>query len=216
MLKLTIVLPLIFVLIFAAVGCNQAEDDELLPVAVVNGVEVSREDFDREVAYYVDMYTNQGYQLTQEDMELIKEMALEQVINTQLLLQAAEQAGISAQSIDAKGEFDYTRSLFDSEEEFDQALAEQGLTRESFMELLTESLMIHELLSSQLDFDSIEVTDEEVQELFSLLEAEHGELDFEEVEPYLISQLQEEKEDELINSYIQQLREEASIEILGY
>lgn len=216
MLRFAGTFVLILMLTVAAAGCNLVQEDESDAVAVVNGVEISREEFDQEVERNVEMYTSQGYELTDEDMELVKEMALEQMISTELLLQQAEQKGITADEVDAEGEIEYIKSLFDSEEEFEQALAAQGFTEESYFELLKDSLIIHELLASQLDFDSIEVTEEEVQELFAMLEEEHGELDFAEMEPHLTAQLVEEKEGQLINTYIQQLRDEADIEILGY
>lgn len=217
MLKRLFSIAFAFMLTVAVAACGTSEIEE--PVAIVNGVEISRASFNEELDYWARIYQIEA---EDEDMELLKEYVLEIMINTALLLEAAEKAGITADSVDeqVESELDYALSLYDSEEEFEQALADDGFTRESYKTMLTESLIIQSLIEAEVDFDSIEISDEDVQELFALLQAQYEgtdiEFEFADVEEFLLSDLREQAEGELISEYIQQLREQSDIEILGY
>lgn len=218
MLKRILVVALMVTMVVAVTACGSNEKEE--PVAIVNGVEVSRASFDDEVNYFIKMYEGQGYQLTDEDIEYLREHALDNLINTALLLEAAEEADITIDAEAVQDELENTISQFESEEEFEEALAAEGYTRESYTEMLTESLIIHTLLEENLDFDSIEISDDDVQELFSIMQEQYADMDqeieFEDVEEYLVAQLREQEEGALISDYLEQLRAESDIEILDF
>lgn len=218
MLKRILLIALMVTVVVFVTACGSDGKEE--PVAIVNGMEVSRASFDDELDYFVKMYEAQGYQLTDEDHESLREHALDNLINTALLLAAAEEADITADDVDVQGELENTISLFESEEEFEEALAAEGYTRESYADMLTESLIIHALFEEKLDFESIEISNEDIQELFEIMQEQYAELDqeieFEDVEEYLVSQLREQEEGALISDYLEQLREESDIEILDF
>jgi len=198
-------------LVFIISGCGTKTG----PVAIVNGVEISREVFNAELEYDLKMYESQGFQLTKDDIEYIKELIVDRLINTALLMTAAEKAGITADTVDIDGELEFLIAEFDDEEDFEQALALEGYTRDQYIVMLAEYLVVQELLELELNLSTVTVSDDDVQEMIGLYMADYGDedpdLDIQLLESYFAENLREDIINNLIGDYIQDLREESEI-----
>lgn len=205
------------VLLVFLTGCAPAAKG---PVAIVNGVEIARADYERELHFELASFTRAGYELSKEELKIVEETVLERLINNCLLLGAAEAAGINRDSVDVQGTLEKIISNYEDEAEFEAELEANGFTREEFQELIAEALIIEELFELELKLSTVEVNDEEieaeVQEYLDALGDEAEELDVEEVRSYFAYVLVQEKIHELKMGYIQELREQSDIQYLDF
>ncbi len=185
------------------------------PAAKVNGVEITREALEHEMRYDLEAYKAEGITLSKEDEEAIKQSALERLIGTFLLKEAAAKAGLSAESIDVEGELAAVRGEYADEAAFIRALADADFTLDTYRTALTDILIIEALFEQELELSKVTVSEEEVQERVDLyLENYEGEdeLDLEELEEYARYMLSEDKAQALRNQYLDRLWQESEIE----
>ncbi len=213
MKKIT-VFAIVFSLLLGLAGCSQKG-----PVAIVNGVEISREAFDSEVNYDLASYESQGVTLTDEEIKQVKQYAVDRLINTHLLKAAAIKAGITAESVDVEKELAAVKDSFPDEDAFEQALTDAEFSLESYKSVLTDILMIEALFEQELELSKIEVGEEDIQAAVDLyLQNYEGdeEIDEEDLREYLAYTLKEQKADSMRSDYIAQLRKDSEIEYLDF
>ncbi|MDD4658176.1 MAG: SurA N-terminal domain-containing protein, partial [Eubacteriales bacterium] len=152
-----------------------------------------------------------------EDIAQVKQNAVDRLINTHLLKEAAIKAGITAESVDVDGELTAVKDSFSDEATFNQALADAEFTLESYKSVLTDILMIEALFEQELELSKIEVGEEEIQAMVDLYLENYGgedEIDEEDLRDYLAYTLKEEKAEARRSEYIEKLRKESKIEYL--
>lgn len=213
MIKKIITSILMLSMVFAIAACSSGNTG---PVAIVNGIEISREDFNAELDYNIAMYQQQGQELTAEELNDLKEFVLDTMINTALLLEAARNAGFDADTVNVDEEIAEIKGQFEDDAEFEAALEAEGLTLEFYREIITEYLMVQSLFEKELDFESIEVSEEEVNEMLEFFWEMYGEqgadLDEDELKAYFTADIRESKIDEMIGKFIDDLRAASNIE----
>lgn len=214
MKKKAVVFILVFSLLLSLSGCAKKG-----PVAIVNGVEISREAFDSEVKYDLASYESQGITLTDEEIAEVKQYAVDRLINTHLLKEAAIKAGITAGSVDVDGELEDIKDSFSDETAFNQALADAGFTMESYKTVLTDILMIEALFEQELELSKIEVSEEDIQAMVDLYLENYGEdeeIDEAELREYVAYTLKDQKAEALRSEYVEKLRKESEIKYLDF
>lgn len=207
-------LVLSFLLVVA--GCRSGPEG---PVARVNGIDIAREVFNYELETELDTYRQQGYQLTADDIRLVKEHVLDRLINNAMLLDAAEKKGISADTVDVDGEISLIMSQFQDEAEFLLALEEINVTLEEYRRLVAEFLIFERLFQHELDLDNVQVSDEEVQVVFDDFMEEYA--DDESLDPDTLwdsirVSITEDRINQLIFAFIAELRDSSFIEYFDY
>lgn len=211
MKKLAVSLLAFFLVLLTA--CNPGASG---PVAIVNGVGISQEKFNRELEFELASFANADHELTDEDIELVKEAVLDRLINNCLLLEAAATAGLTEETVDLEGTLSEIIGNYDDEAAFEADLVENGFTLEEFREMVADALVIEELFEVELQLSSLEISDEEVEEVLeeylAVLGDEIQELDPEDVRLYVTYSLLEEKAYELKMDFIQDLWEHSDIE----
>ena len=213
MKKITI-FAVIMVMVMALTGCSKKG-----PVAIVNGVEISREDFNTELKFELAAYETQGVTLTDEQIKEVKQYIVDRLINTQLLKEAAAKAGITAASLDVDGEFAAVKESFEDEATFEKALAEADFTLESYKAALTDVLMIEALFEQELELSKLEISEKEIQAMVDIyLENYEGEeeIDEEDLREYLTYTLKEKKAESMRGEYVEKLRKESEIKYLDF
>lgn len=213
-MKRITVFALVFSMLFGLAGCAKKG-----PVAIVNGVEISREAFDSEVKYDLASYESQGVTLTDKEIAEVKQYAVDRLINTHLLKEAASKAGITAESVDIEGELAAVKDSFTDEAAFLKALTDAGFTLESYQSVLAEILMIEALFEQELEFSKIEVGEEEVQAMVDLYlqnYEEEEEIDEADLREYVAYTLKEQKAEAMRSEYIEKLRKESEIKYLDF
>lgn len=183
-------------------------------VAVVNGEEITKEDFTVAYVQMAQSAYQQGADIT--DMVVISEIevrVMDILTSTALLTQASNAAGNSIEDSEVEAELALIESQFESPEDFANTVAETGLTIEDVKSEIHDRLLIDDYLSSVEGLEDITISEEEVQEIYDTYFAgteEAPEIDvvYSQIEQQLIAQ----KQQEIIESKIDELEANATIE----
>ena len=216
---------------------SQEQGDQAMPepelddipdvVAVVDGEEISGDAFAESYEAQFQQLTMQAAMTGQEpDQDQLKGQALEMMVNSELLVAEAEDQGFSASEDDVD---EYLEDMaeangMESTEELTEELQAQGLSEDRIRQDLENQVMIDQVVET---LDVEEPSDEELQEMYDAqveqLEAMNEQVEedqaqeapaFEELEPELEEQVTQQNENEVIAALLDDLREDADIEIL--
>jgi len=152
---------LVLVLFFLPVlATDKKPSDE--KVAVVNGVVISRIQFDKELKAQLQRKSQQGGQISDEQMTELKNELLEGLIEREILAQESQNAGIKISDQKVNDQMTAIKKRFPNEEEFKKALAGMGLTEEEVREQIQHGLAIRELIDQKVA-NKVVITDEETK-----------------------------------------------------
>ncbi|ACB85612.1 SurA N-terminal domain-containing protein [Natranaerobius thermophilus] len=228
-IKKVVLIALSALLLFVLTACGN--DDEV--VAIVNDQELKEEDLDRFKQQLIQMRQLYGMPVDEEDEEQMDELqkeAVEEMVTETVLLQKAEEEGITVDEELVENELEAIENQFESDEQMEEALDMYGLTSEDLESEIRNSYMIEELITGLVDEDDIsqddiEISEEELRERYEHEKSRatqngEDEEDFpefedrkEELEQQLIDEAKQDKmQDEIINK-IDELKEESEIEI---
>lgn len=148
--------------------------------------------------------------------EQLKQQALDLLINSALLRQAATAAGIvvTDEQIDTR-----YQAIVDSqggEEALAARMAELNITKDGLMSDINDEILIQTHLATAVDTSAVTVTDAEVQALYDSVTSNPA-VDvppLDEVRPQIEQEIRFGKEQELISAYIETLKADAIIETL--
>lgn len=190
--------------------------EEGAPVATVNGVEITRAEFDQNRNQVIMSAQQQGADVS--DPEVLAEIdgqAIEVLVNTQLLRQAATEAGIVVNEEDVDARYQEIVESVGGEETLMTRMTELGITPASLRNDIEGELLVQTLVDSEVDVSSIEITEEEIVSFYEGVDLGGAELPpLEEVRSEIEQQLRATQEQALIAEYIETLRAAADIEIL--
>ena len=155
----------------------------------------------------------QEQHLSEQQMQ---QQVLEDIIAEILLYEEAKRQGIKVDDASVSQQLDAVAAQFDSDEEMKEVFAEQGFSEEELKQQLRMQLKMQELIdeyvAEEMDEEQLEVSDEEVTQLYEEYDEEIDDFpDFEEAEPYLREEIRYEREQKVINRLIAELREDADI-----
>src|SRR5690625_1508522 len=176
-------------------------------VANINDVEVTGE-------MYNLIYVQTKIQLDQfgqdvSDLEYVKELTIDGLINQEIIRQDAKKEGIVVTEEELNSEFESIKS--DNEERFQAFLERYHLTEQAFKDQLLFALTHDKYIESELP--PIEVTDEEVEEAYDEIKKDNKDIaNLEDVEDQLKNEMIIQKEQESLQKRIEELKKQASIE----
>jgi len=193
---------------------TENKDSEV--VARVNGVEINREAYDRSLEQLRAAYVAQGIDVsTATSSELLKEQALEALVNRELIVMAAEEKGLTVEKTTIDTEYQNTIQGAGGDEAFAAALAASNLSEAMVREDIENGLLIQQYLATELHINDLTVTDAEVEAYYNTVKATNPEVPpLTEVSAAIQSQLLTAKRDEVVNTALQSLRADAEIEVL--
>lgn len=140
-------------------------------VARVNGKDVSFEEYQNAYTDLVMRYQMMGSGIAPTDEEVLRFQALEMVINTKLILEAAKKDGIRVTKADIDAELENQKAMFPSEEEFQNTLQRLGYTERTLRAELEEQLLVDKVIDKQLE--TVEVSDDAIAETYEGVRASH-------------------------------------------
>lgn len=215
-MKRIAIFSLSLALLFGLAGCSPRNT----VAAIVNGVEISQAALMKEVEYELAEYKKMGYELTKEEAFTVKQAALDRLISTFLLKEAAAKLGITAATVAVDSEIEAITASFDSEDEFLQALAAADFTLESYRLALTDVMIIEALFEKELSLSEIDVDAESIQGAVDYyLEnyaEEDEEIDLDDLWQTAESSLSEQRAEYLRNEYIEKLWAASEIEYFDF
>ncbi|MDX1608160.1 MAG: SurA N-terminal domain-containing protein [Candidatus Spechtbacterales bacterium] len=185
-------------------------------LARVNGEEITRAQLDSRIEQNRTVYENQGANLDDPaTYAQVEKQALDFLINETLILQAATDQGITATTEEVQGQFDETTGNFESEEALEQALVENSLTRELLRTNIERRLVVEKYIDANVNEEAANVSEEEVQEFYDNYQAQNPEAPaLDELRPQIEQLLREQKVQKEVEGIVQELRENANIEVL--
>ncbi len=183
--------------------------------AIVNGVRISMSEYERNRTQLLVGAGQQGADTTdQAVLTEINQQAIDTLINTELLRQAAAEAGIAVTPEQIEARYQEVLQSVGSAEVLAQRMQEIGIDESILRRDIEGEILIQTFLEQEVDTSSIVITPEEVEGVYAQAGgAENGLPPLDEVREQIEAQLRFSKEQELVNSYIESLRSEASIEV---
>lgn len=221
MLKLVIIVIVLLAVGFGALyalnrkdtssGINTLLGDNAAAViAVVNGEEIQRADFDK---LLIEQKTISGEPQNEVEQQALQNQVLDILTSKALLLQYANESGISIKDEDIDSKFSQIRAQFPDEQAFADALSEQGFTQETLSDFLRNDLLIKNYVNSQVDLESVTVNDEEVKNAYDLAATKQDNLpELEVLSEPIRAQLMQQKQQLLVSQFIEKLKSESDIE----
>ena len=129
-------------------------------MAVVNGVVITRAEYDKELGVHLQRVSRQGQQLSDEQMKALEKDILEGLIEREVLFQESQKAGIKVSDQKVDEQLAGIKKRFPSEEEFNRALAGMNLTEAEVRSQIKRGLAIRELIDQNVA-NKVVITDEE-------------------------------------------------------
>lgn len=185
-------------------------------VATVNGVSISQTEFDNSFQSVVNSMTARGANVNDPGViEVMRSEAMSQLVNTQLLLQAAKEAGYGANEEEIAEQIAQLEADFGGREALDERLAELNITQEMFKQDIEEQVAVSAYLRDETPVGGTEVTEEEIDEFYANLQQQYGEQlpPREDIETQMIADIQIQKQQSLLSAILADLRADAEIEI---
>ena len=185
-------------------------------VATINGAQITRDELDHQI----EQLTAAG-QLpplegsSEEDKQALRQAVLDQMIAEQLLLHDAASQGITVSEADVETQVNLIREQLNAEGgDFDQLLAAQGVTASDLRQSLHDQLRIEAYFSRLGEEHDIEVSEDEVRQTYDTQVSEQDAgISFEDAEPQIRGQLEQQKIAAVLPEIIAELREQAEVEI---
>lgn len=159
-----------FMLIWAAVGVRpglaaDAPESAEGTVATVNGIDISRKDYDREVNLYKDRMARSGRPLDQQQVKVVSGQILDRMIETELLYQESRKQGVKIDSTEIEAQFSEIKQRFSSEQEFSSAIDKMDMTEAGIRAQIERGLAINELVKTRIS-DNIKISEEESRKFY--------------------------------------------------
>lgn len=158
-------------------------------VARVNGSDVTFEEHQAAFQNLVMQYQMLGGGLSPSDQDVLRYQALEMVVNTKLILDAAKKEGVKVTNDQIDAELDVLREMFSSTDEYEAALQQAGLTERELRRQIEDDLIIQKAIEEKQE--TIDVSEEEIAAAYEAVNARHilirpeegeGELDWDAAE----------------------------------
>ena len=161
-IKALTVLTLILVSALAWAAEKKAPGDK---VAVVNGVTISQNMYDRELNFFTRRAAPGGKQIPQAQMAQMKNEVLESLIDRELLFQESKKKGIQIKSEAVSDQLQKIKQRYPNQEEFKKLLNDMGLTESDVQKQIERGMAIQELIDTEVT-DKIKVSDEETKSFY--------------------------------------------------
>ena len=118
-------------------------------VAVVNGVEISRADFDAEISRARQQFAGMGQPISSARLSEIKKDVLESLIGRELLYQTSQKHGIKVDEAAINNQLAILKKRFPSETEFNKVLSKNNLSEAAIRAQLERNMAIKEFIDKQ-------------------------------------------------------------------
>ncbi|MBW1842204.1 MAG: peptidylprolyl isomerase [Deltaproteobacteria bacterium] len=134
-------------------------------VATVNGVAITQDDFDREMARVSSQFSRGGRALKESQMPDIKNRVLETLINRELLYQESQNKGIKVEDADVIKQVDILKKRFPNEDGFKAALIEMKISEAELKSQMRKGIAIQQFVDKDLVQD-VKVSQKEVKDFY--------------------------------------------------
>lgn len=202
--------------VVVSVVCFRIYEIATTPVAaIVNGTRITVAEFERDVAMMEKGAALQGIDVNEPSIHTeIRTQALNNLVMNELLLGAARRSGAKTDDASIQKAYTELAESVGGEEELLSRMETVGLSRDTLMDNITARLLVDAYLEANTDIESLTVTDDEVQTYIASMESAGITMPpLEEIKPDIEASLLAEKQQELMNTHIEELKNKADITI---
>ena len=154
--------PVAAILLSLLAGCKPQERHSADVWAVVNGVEIKRDEVEK---YYHSRFNPEAQETSPEEVLSGKLNVVEQLINNEILLERAKKQNLEASDGEVEDKFTELKSPY-TEEEFQKKLKDGGMTVDDLKRDLRRQLSIQKLLNREVAA-KITITDQDVTDFYN-------------------------------------------------
>ncbi len=198
-----------------AATVNVSASDYPAVVAVVNGEELSNKKYARSMDQVLQVAVQQGADTNDVVVkQKVESQAMDSIVNTALLLQAALAAGVSVDDSGVSDRVTQIKASYPTEADFTADLNKVGMTEDELHSDVRDGMIISEYLGTNKGGVNISVSDDEVKKTYDDYAAQATDTPaFETVSAQIKQQLLSQKQQEFVNKIVEELRAAAKIEI---
>jgi peptidyl-prolyl cis-trans isomerase SurA len=182
--------------------------------AVVNGVKIPLATYEKNRAQIEQNAAGQGLTVTDDDVEAeISKQAIDVLVNTELLKQAAAKNGVvvTEEQIDAR--YDEIVASLGGEAALNAKMLELGISPESLQTDIRGEILIQAYLTQAVDLSVVKIDEAAIKTVYDQANTPEANLPpLDEVRADIEAQLKSTQEQELVNAHIETLRTDAKIE----
>lgn len=186
-------------------------------VATVNGEEIINSQLETSIQQFAQVAAAQGVDASSTEAQLeIRNQALEVLINTQLLKQAAREDGIEISDEAVAERLESIKTDIGGEEILAERMEALGIGEEQLRRDVKDELLIQKLLESIFAETDTTASEEEIAAVYEDAGGEDAGLpSLDEVREQVEAQITASKEQAAIDEYLAELKAEAEIDIVG-
>jgi peptidyl-prolyl cis-trans isomerase C len=128
--------------------------------AVVNGVVIPQQEYAKELESHLERFSQQGLQLSDEQMKKLKNDVLESLIDREILYQESQKSGIKVDEKIIDAQLSVVKKRFPSENEYKNALSTMKLSENDIKKQIKKGLAIKGLIDTRIT-QKVVITDKE-------------------------------------------------------
>ena len=155
-------LPAAVLVVSLFVGCKQQERHAPDVWAVVNGVEIKRDEVEK---YYRTRINPEAQETSPEEVLSGKLNVVEQLVNNEILLERAKKLNLEASDGEVEDKFTELKSGY-TEDEFQRKLKDGGMSVDDLKKDLRRQLSIQKLLNREVA-SKVTITDQDVTDFYN-------------------------------------------------
>ncbi|MEK7639066.1 MAG: SurA N-terminal domain-containing protein [Patescibacteria group bacterium] len=185
-------------------------------VAVVNDVKIKQATLDVSVKQIEQSVGIQGIDVTDPDVQAnIRTQAVTMLVNTELLRQAATERGIEVTDEDVASRITTLEDEVGGADVLATRMDELGIEEATLRSDIKNELLIQALLDQKFTESDITISEEDIEEVYENASLTSEALPpLEDVREQIRAQLQAEKEQQIIDEYLETLKNEATVKIM--
>ncbi len=184
-------------------------------VATVNGVAITQKAYDAQLATVTANLKAQGIATdTAEAQAEIKTQVLNDLISNELVMQGIKASGVTATDAEVETEFQALVTQNGGEAGFQAALKQANVSEKDLRANIKNQIAIQKYLLANVNVDAVAVTDAEISTFYDEYKTAQGTTTpaLSEISADIKQQLTLNKQQELVNAFIADLRAKAAVE----
>jgi len=138
---------------------KQSSDEK---IAVVNGTEITREDFDREMGRVRQQLSRSGRPMTRAQLSSVENSVLENLITNELLYQESERKGIKVGKQAVDEQLNRIKKRFPSEDAFKSTIGKMNLSEADIITQIEKGLSIQQFVKQEFS-QKVNVSDKDTK-----------------------------------------------------
>ncbi len=223
-LKNNLLIPIIIVLVGALIasfllfsdkGFSGLLGERSQPVATVNGEKISKDSYSKVYAQFLSGQRLEESSIDEVTKENIKQSVLDVLITQELIRQEGKKIGVNISGQEIENKFNEIKTSFERSEDFYGALEQEKLTEEDLKEIVEMDLLFEAVIKELVDSSKISASNEEIQKMYNdVFTGDDDKPKFSDVSQQIKELLIQQKNQEAVMNFIQNLKDEAKIEIL--